>query len=78
MITQVNEDLLRGIDKLELSDRIRQWQNAMKECPNRIYVDRSPGRKLKARRLQYAGIGSEPENIALRCSKPRKQENSGH
>ena len=40
MITQVNEDLLRRIDKLELSDRIRRWQNAMKACPSQIYVDR--------------------------------------
>jgi formate C-acetyltransferase len=40
MATQVNEDLLREIDKLELSDRIRRWQKAMKACPSRIYVDR--------------------------------------
>jgi pyruvate-formate lyase len=40
MIAQANEDLLREIDKLELSDRIRRWQKAMKACPNQIYVDR--------------------------------------
>jgi hypothetical protein len=40
MATQVNGDLLREIDKLELSDRIRKWQQAMKACPSRIYVDR--------------------------------------
>ena len=40
MTTQVNEDLLREIDKLELSDRIRRWQKAMKAYPSQIYVDR--------------------------------------
>ena len=40
MTTQVNEDLLREIDKLGLSDRIRRWQKAMKTRPSRIYVDR--------------------------------------
>ena len=40
MMAQVNENLLREIDNLELSDRIRQWQKAMKGCPSQIYVDR--------------------------------------
>ena len=40
MMVQVNENLLREIDNLELSDRIRQWQKAMKGCPSQIYVDR--------------------------------------
>jgi hypothetical protein len=40
MTIQVNQDLLGKIDKLELSDRIQQWQKAMKACPSRIYVDR--------------------------------------
>jgi pyruvate formate-lyase/glycerol dehydratase family glycyl radical enzyme len=40
MATQVSEDLLRKIDQLELGDRIRQWQKAMKACPSEIYVDR--------------------------------------
>ena len=40
MITQVDEDLLRKIDKLELGDRIQRWQKAMKSCPSQIYVDR--------------------------------------
>jgi hypothetical protein len=40
MATQVNKDLLRKIDKLELGDRIRRWQRAGKACPSQIYVDR--------------------------------------
>jgi len=40
MATQVNENLLRKIDELELSVRIQRWQKAMKSCPSQIYVDR--------------------------------------
>jgi len=40
MATQVNQDLLGKIDKLELSDRIQRWQKAMKACPSQIYIDR--------------------------------------
>jgi pyruvate formate-lyase/glycerol dehydratase family glycyl radical enzyme len=39
-MVQVSEYLLREIDNLELSDRIRQWKKAMKGCPSQIYVDR--------------------------------------
>jgi pyruvate-formate lyase len=40
MMVQVSENMLREIDNLELSDRIRQWQKAIKGCPSQIYVDR--------------------------------------
>ena len=40
MATQVNENLLRKIDELELSGRIQRWRKAMKSCPSQIYVDR--------------------------------------
>jgi hypothetical protein len=43
MMAQINKDLLSKIDNLELSDRIRRWQKAMKACPGQIYVDRQGG-----------------------------------
>lgn len=40
MPKQVNEDLLRKIDGLELGERILQWKKAMSTAPWKIYVDR--------------------------------------
>jgi formate C-acetyltransferase len=35
-----DENMLRQIDALHLSDRLRRWRDAVKEAPYRLYVDR--------------------------------------
>jgi hypothetical protein len=62
MATQVNEDLLRKIDQLELSDRIQRWQKAMKACPSQIYVD---GQKFALESWKE----TEGEDIEIRRAK---------
>ena len=40
MTHEVDKNCLKNIDRLELPDRIKQWQEVMKSSTSRIYVDR--------------------------------------
>jgi formate C-acetyltransferase len=62
MEKQTNEQLLRQIDKLELSDRIKAWQAEIKNAPSKVYAERQ---KLALESWKE----TEGEDIELRRAK---------
>ena len=62
MSKQVNEELLREIDQLELGDRILAFQKAVSEASNKIHVDRQ-------RLALESWKASEGEDIEIRRAK---------
>ena len=62
MSKQVNEELLREIDQLELGDRILAFQKAVSEASNKIHVDRQ-------RLALESWKATEGEDIEIRRAK---------
>ena len=63
---EINHKLLEEIDKLELSENNKNWRNAMKAAPWRVYVDRE--------RLTVASWKeTEGEDLEIRTAKMLKK-----
>ena len=62
MAYNVDQKLLQQIDKVELSDRIKRWQEAVKVAPHKVFVDRQ-------KYATESWLATEGEDIQLRRSK---------